>query len=82
MGRGPFTCPLTGPFHTARFSRPRFFFFFSLAVGANACRGELVGRLRFVLHSSHVELRNGLPELIVLFRRETAVLQYAPGTEG
>ena len=28
MGRGPFVCPLTGPFHTARFSRPRFFFFF------------------------------------------------------
>ena len=27
MGRGPFACPLTGPFHTARFF-PGFFFFF------------------------------------------------------
>ena len=33
VGRGPFACPLTGPFHTARFFPPQVFFFFFLPLG-------------------------------------------------
>ena len=33
VGRGPFACPLTGPFHTARFFPPRFFLFFFRPLG-------------------------------------------------
>ena len=78
-GGGLLRAPSQALFTLHVFPAPGFFFF--LAVGANACRGELAGRLRFVWHSSHVELRNGLPELIVLFRRETAVLREDSDTE-
>ena len=81
-GGGLLRAPSQALFTLHVFPAPGFFLFSSLAVGANACRGELAGRLHFVWHSSHVELRNGLPELIVLFRRETAMLQYASRMEG
>ena len=54
VGRGPFACPLTGPFHTARFFPPQVFFFsFFSALGATLAEDSLlVACMLFCVHST------------------------------
>ena len=92
-GEGAFCVPPHRPFSHAPFvfPRPRFFFFlgpwghasvdsFSSDIIGKEVRSQ-AGRLHAVLCSFHVELRNGLPELIVQFRRDSLRYSVESGSE-